>query len=81
MSTAALRTPAMGAAKDTAAGTRKGFFARVIDAMMVAQSVRAERIIYPHFAALPDSELEKLGFSPEKLAQIRAYRDMASGWY
>ncbi len=49
----------------------RGFFRRLLDRLIYAQSLAAARMVGNHFRALPTQQLEDLGFSDAEIKRLR----------
>ncbi|MGE0851547.1 MAG: hypothetical protein AB7O44_18315 [Hyphomicrobiaceae bacterium] len=59
-------------APDASAHSRPSLLNRILDAIVEAQSRKAERMVGRHLAMLGDDHLAALGFTPEEIKAIRA---------
>ena len=49
-------------------------FLRFADRFMAAQQARAEHMVRPYLARVPEEDLKILGYTPEEIARLRKER-------
>ena len=69
--------PRMESAADERRATSRGLLRRLFARLVEARRRSAERIAATHVAALPDTQLAKLGFSEVDIALLRAGKPAA----
>jgi hypothetical protein len=72
--------PRMESIAEERGATSRGLLRRLFARLVEARSRSAERIAATHMAALPDTQLAKLGFSEVDIALLRA-GEPAAGFF
>ena len=73
-----LSTMTLGRALPAEGGKSRlgAFLSSLGQSFLAAQQARADRVVRPYLARVPDTELKQLGFSSEEIGEIRNSRHL-----